>query len=126
MSKPKEISYGFKIPEASLWALDVPTEAVSIDEISYNLDIPYLEHEGTDDWNMSITSLLANFNNEPHHAAQVERANLDYPIELYLFDGRWIILDGVHRLTKAIRLGRTQIKARRIPQLEIDRLLSTL
>ena len=77
----------------------------------------------TDDWNLSIRGLVDNFGGEPHHAKQALAANLAFPIELYLHHDRWIILDGVHRLAKAIRENRETILVRRIPQEAIDRLL---
>jgi len=122
--KPIEIDTKFKIPEELLWDLVLPIEDVNISELSNNFDIPYLEHEDTDDWNMSISDLVDNFDNEPFHASQAMKADLKYPIELYYFRGNWIILDGVHRLTKAIKTGKTIIKVRRIPEKEIRRIIS--
>ena len=123
MKKPDVIDTGFKIPESSLWALDLPVEEIEIKELANNLTIPYLEKEGTDDWNLSICELIKNFDNEPHHAKQTMTADLAYPIELYCHNGQWIILDGVHRLTKAIHEGRKTILVRKIPQSAIDDIL---
>lgn len=123
MGKPETIDTGFKIPEPPLWALDLPVEEIPIKEIANNLDIPYLEREDTDDWNLCVRELVANFDQEPHHAQQTLAADLTFPIELYSHNGQWIILDGVHRLTKAVREGRETILGRRIPQNEIDKLL---
>ena len=123
MKKPKVIDTGFKIPEPMLWALDLPIEEIDINEIANNLDIPYLEREGTDDWNLCIHELVENFDNEPYHAKQAMAADLSYPIELYYHHDQWIILDGVHRLTKAVREGRDTILVRRIPQSAVDRIL---
>ncbi|KKQ89885.1 MAG: hypothetical protein UT11_C0017G0013 [Berkelbacteria bacterium GW2011_GWA2_38_9] len=43
--------------------------------------------------------------------------NLDipnFPIEIYFHKDRWIILDGVHRFTKVIKLGHKTIKVRKV------------
>lgn len=121
--KPKAINTGFRIPEPMLWALDLPVEVISIDELDNNLDIPYLEREGTDDWNLCVRELVENFDNEPHHAKQTLAADLSYPIELYFFQEQWIILDGVHRLTQAKRENRGSILVRRIPESAIQEIL---
>ncbi len=114
MSKiPAEIDTGFKIPEPILWALDAPVENVMISEIAHNLDILYLESEGTDDWNLTINMLIRNFEKEHHHADQVNAVDLAFPIELYSYNDKWIILDGVHRLTKTIMGGKKSLNARK-------------
>lgn len=104
MPLPDILNTGFKIDEPKLWAMKLPIEEISISEIDYNLDIPYLEQEGTDDWNLTPRMLIENFDKEFFHAKKVTDASLDYPIEIYFNTGKWIILDGVHRFTKAIRL----------------------
>jgi len=113
---PEIINIGFKIDESKLWAMDIPVEEISISEIDYNLDIPYLEQEGSDDWNLSPRMLIENFDKEVSHAKQVERADLKYPIEIYKHQDKWIILDGVHRFTKAVRLGYKFIKVRKVSE----------
>lgn len=114
MTLPNILNIGFKIDERKLWDVNVPIEEINISEIDYNLDIPYLEQTGTDDWNLSPRSLIKNFDKEKFHAEKTEKANLKYPIEIYNHQGKWIILDGVHRFTKAIRIGNKTIKVRRI------------
>lgn len=114
MGKPKEIDIGFKIDESRIWELDVPVEEIPISELGNNLDIPYLEKEGTNDWNLSINELMKNFDKEKTHAKKVKQADLNYPIEIYFHKGQWILLDGVHRLAKAVLEGQGEIKVRRI------------
>ena len=115
MSLPVILNFGFKIDEEKLWQItDIPVEEILLTDLDHNLDIPFLEHEGTDDWNLSPRMLLANFDQEKPHADTVERASLDFPIELYFHQGQWIILDGVHRFVKAHREGQKTIKVRRI------------
>jgi len=119
MKKPTNIDLGFKINFDKLWALDLPVESVDIQYLSYNFDIPYLEEEGTDDWNLSINLLLDNLENETTHAHKMQASSLDYPIDIYNFHGNWIILDGVHRLAKAIYEKRGTINVRRVSEADI-------
>lgn len=79
--------------------LDIPIETIDSDEIAYNLDIAYLESIGTDDWNLTPRMLIKNFETEVLHADRVRKANTLYPLELYFFRDKRIILDGVHRYT---------------------------
>lgn len=114
MPIPEILKTGFKTDESKLWAMDIPAEEIFITEIDYNLDIAYLETEGSNDWNLTPRMLIENFDKEFHYAKAVNGADLGYPIEIYLHQGKWIILDGVHRFTKAVRLGHRKIMVRRI------------
>jgi len=115
MSKPEILKIGFKVNEPQLWAVELPVEEINIRDIKYNLDILYLEKEGTDDWNLSPRKLIENFDQEKSHAKRVAGVDLIYPIDIYLNQDKWIILDGVHRFTKAVKEGRKIIKVRKIP-----------
>jgi len=88
MPKPDIINIGFHVDEPKLWAADIPVEEIPISDIEYYLDIPYLEQEGTDDWNLSIRMLLDKFEQETTHAKKVLEADLQYPIDLYFYKGR--------------------------------------
>jgi hypothetical protein len=116
MPLPDILNIGFKINEPQLWAMNIPIEEIDISDIEYNLDIPYLEQVGTNDWNLSPRMLIENFKKETFHAKQVEKSDLKYPIEIYKHHDKWIILDGVHRFTKAVQLGYKTIKVRRISE----------
>lgn len=122
MTKPKEIDYAFRIDHKKLWALDLPVEDIMIKDLSDNFSIPYLEKEGTDDWNLTISDLLDNLNDEPSHAEKMEKSDLKYPIDIYFYRNSWIILDGIHRLAKSISLGREKIKVRKIPEDQIEKI----
>lgn len=122
MPLPEILDTGFKVDEPKLWAIDIPVEEVAVSEIEYNLDIPYLEQEGTDDWNLTPRMLLENFDKEVTHAKRVLEVDMQYPIDIYFHNDKWIILDGVHRFTKAVRLGFKTIKVRRVSS-EIAKLI---
>lgn len=114
MPLPEILDTGFKTDEPKLWAVDIPVEEIAISEIEYNLDIPYLEQEGTEDWNLTPRMLIENFDKEFSHAKKVNEVDLNYPIDIYFHKNKWIILDGIHRFTKAIYLGLKTIKVRKV------------
>lgn len=114
MPLPDILNTGFKSDESKLWEMDILVETIPISELDYNLDIPYLESEGTEDWNLSPRMLLENFDKEITHAKRVYGVDLNYPIYIYLHKGEWIILDGVHRFTKASKLGNKEIQVKRV------------
>lgn len=113
---PEILNIGFKTDEPKLRKVKLPIEEISISEIENNLDIPYREKEGTDDWNLTPKMCIENFEKEIRHAKKTLEADLQYPIELYFHKDQWIILDGVHRFTKAVREWHTTIKVRKVPE----------
>lgn len=116
MPLPEIINTGFKLEESKLWATNIPVEDIDITELEHNLDIPYLEQEDTDDWNLTPRMLILNFEKEKSHAEKVKKADLKYPIEIYNHKGNWIILDGVHRFIKAVQLGHKTIQVRKVSE----------
>ena len=114
--KPKEIDLGFKINEEKVMALDLPVEEMLIADLMNNAEICYLEKEGTDDWNLSPAELIKNFETETTHAGRVDGVDLSFPIVIYCFHDQWIILDGVHRFTKALIQKSPTIKVKKLPE----------
>ena len=114
--KPKAIDIGVKIDEGKLHALDLPIEKIQISEIIHNAEICYLEKEGTDDWNLSPNELINNFNKEISHAKRVNAVDLSFPVYIFKHNGNWIILDGVHRFTKALMQGDKSILVKKVPK----------
>ncbi len=116
MPLPDILNTGFKSDEQRLRDVDIPVEEIALSDLDNNLDIAYLEQEGTDDWNLTPRMLLDSLAKEVTHAKQVEKVNFNYPINIYFHQGQWIILDGVHRYVKAHLKGARTIKVRRISE----------
>jgi hypothetical protein len=112
--KPKEIDLGFDFDETLLYDLNLPVEEIPISNLLSNADILYLEKENTDDWNLSPAELIKNFNKENSHSKRVLKADANYPVCIYNFKNQWIILDGVHRFTKALMNHDKTIKVKKI------------
>lgn len=123
MRKPKEIDYDFKFDYKKLWGLDIGVEKMLISDLESNLDIAYLEIQGTDDWNLTLRQLIANPEAEPDHFDKIKKAEMKYPIEIYFFEGSWKILDGVHRFCKAILAGDETIMIRRVTDQMISKII---
>lgn len=115
MPKPKEIDFGFIHVDQKTWGLNIKPEEMDIRELESNLDIAYLDKKGTDDWNLTPRQLINEPEKEPDHYEKVQKAELKYPIKIYYFRGSWKILDGVHRLCKAIIENRQTIMVCKVP-----------
>ncbi len=116
MPKPDSINLGFSIDLNKLWKLEISPEEIDIQELENNLIIPYLETEGTDDWNLSPGELILSINREISHKEKIEKCDTNYPIDIYFYKNNWIILDWVHRYVKHLLLGEKSVQVRKIPE----------
>ncbi len=123
MSKPKEIDFGFIHDDSKIWKLDIPSEEMLIAELESNLDIAYLDKEGTDDWNLTLRDLINSPETEPGHYEKIKNVQMKYPIKVYFFGGSWKILDGVHRFCKAVMEDRETISVRKVTDEMIPNIL---
>ena len=110
----EEVGFDFWWSEEKVWALDLPVEKIDIKELEWHFEIPF--------WNTKkgYYDLKPNdvINFPEHHQEEYDRTMksvLSYPIDLMENKGRWLILDGLHRLVKAKILGKTKIEVRKVP-----------
>ncbi len=109
MKRPKILEdAGFDIyfDESKLRELSIPTTQMKLDELEWLLDLPVWEKDDTDDWNLTPREVIENKSGTSNHRKVVDDADLSYPAVVTLRKGKWIVLDGFHRLTKAYILGR--------------------
>lgn len=98
-----------------LHALELPAEAVAIEELRWQLDLRWWKH---DERHFAVAPNEVRAD-RARYARQWERtlaADLAYPIHLVeTAPSRWTILDGVHRLLKADVLMHSHVRAVRVP-----------
>ena len=104
---------------AKLWALNLPTEEMSLKELTWQLSLPWWR-DGASYFALCPTDVLASPERYPEQYARTLRADLGRPIHITLRQGRWFVLDGVHRLLKAVLVGTATISVRKLyaPELE--------
>ena len=117
--KPKELDFGFEYDDRKIQYLKIPVEKVDIKELEWNLDIPFLEKEGTDDWNLTPRDLITNPEREPTHYSRVKNVDTRYAIAIYFHKDNWKILDGIHRYCKALMRGDKAIKVKKLTDKDI-------
>ena len=95
----KQVGFDFDWLEEKVWKLKYPTEEINLKELAWHFDIPF--------WNKprSFYDLKPNevIKNPEKYKKEWERtmqADLSHPIDIMKNKGRWLILDGLHRLVK--------------------------
>lgn len=93
-----------------LYALDLPVRKIRISDLRWMLDIPLWAVDGIA-FRVTPNQVLAYPDRYPEQYHRVLTSDLTFPIHVIWHNDRWTILDGVHRLLKAVIEGRASISA---------------
>ncbi len=118
----KDVGFDFHWDEKKVWALDVPEESMDIKELTWHFAIPFLWENGV--YNLKPREVL---DNPEAHRKEYDRAmnaDFSYPIDIMKNKGRWLILDGLHRLMQAWLLETPTVRVRKIPRSRIPEILA--
>ena len=97
-----------------LWALELPVVTFAVAELEPLLDLPWWKI-GDVRFCLPPATVLARPGLHPEHDRRIAEADLGFPLHLTRLDGRLTILDGVHRLARAMREGRARVAAQPVP-----------
>jgi hypothetical protein len=116
---PRHEEHSFNLPfwrdNEKLWALDVPVEEMELNEFLWIFDIPFWEDK---DGNIVITpnEVMNNLDAYPYHRDKIHNSDTSYPIDIMKNkNGRWLTLDGLHRLAKIFLNKVSKVLVRKIP-----------
>jgi hypothetical protein len=97
----------------------VPVQHIPLDKLKHVLHDPVWETAS--DVGLCPRDVLADARRYPDHARRIEEAALSFPILVGANDnGGFYIIDGVHRLCKALRNNRKTIKAKVVPPFVLE------
>ena len=113
----KDVGFDFHWSEEKVWALEVPTEEINIGELTWHFDVPFLWENGV--YNLTPKEVIDNPNVHTGEYERTMKSDLIHPIDIMENKGRWLILDGLHRLVKAQILNYRSVKVRKIRRSEI-------
>lgn len=109
----KDVGFDFSWSEEKVWALDAPVEEMDIGDLAWHFDVPFL-WEGGGVYNLTPQEVIDNPEAHNGEYERVRKADLAHPIDIMQNKGRWLILDGLHRLMKASTLGIGKVQVRKI------------
>jgi len=100
-----------------LWMLELPRSALQTSELEWHLDFPFWSTKPPGPvFDLMPRAVLANPQEHPRHWDRIVAADLSFPVDLGYFGGRLVILDGLHRLAKAVHSGETETEYRLVPR----------
>jgi len=118
----QEVGFDFSWDEKKVWQLNFPAEDMDINELTWHFAIPFL-WEGNDIYNLKPQDVIDFPDKHQEEYARTMSADLAYPIDIMKNKGRWLILDGLHRLMKAQILKLKSVKVRKIPRSSVPEIV---
>lgn len=110
----REHGLDFHWDNQKVWKLDIPTEEMDIKEIKWIMEINFWWKDDMGN-TISPNEVLANLDMYPDHKDRILYADTSYPLDIMKNrHGRWLTLDGLHRLAKLIINNETKIIVRKI------------
>lgn len=114
----QEVGFDFDWKSKKVWALKYPAEEINIKELEWHFDIPFWNTKGGY-YDLTPNQVINHPTQFREEYERTMKADLTCPIDIMKNKGRWLILDGLHRLVKMKILGDTAVKVRKIPRSEI-------
>lgn len=118
----KEVGFDFHWENEKVWQLHIPVTEMNINELTWHFDIPFHWHRGGI-YNLTSRKIMEHPETYPEEYKRTINADLTYPIDIMENKGRWLILDGLHRLMKASLQGMKNVNVRVIPREKIPHIL---
>ena len=121
----KKIGFDFDWDEKKVWKLKYPTEEIDIKKLTWHFDIPFHWCD-SGIYNLSSKEIMDNPKKYKKEYQRTMKCDLNHPIDIMRNKGKWLILDGLHRLMKSKIIGLKKVKVRKIPRSEIPNILKKL
>ena len=118
----EEVGFDFSWSEKKVWALDLPVEKIDIKELEWHFEIPFWSTKNGY-YDLKPNDVINFSKNHKKEYDRTMKADLSYPIDIMKNKGRWLILDGLHRLVKAKILGKNDVEVRKVPRSKIPEIV---
>lgn len=110
-----DFPFDFENDSKKIWVLRLPVVTIPTKILEWHLKIPFWSSENGF-YDLSPNELMRHQGLSPFHYRKVMDADLNYPIDYTFYKGRYKIIDGLHRLTKAVSTDQKEILARFLTQ----------
>lgn len=119
----QEVGFDFSWDVKKVWKLDVPVSEMDISDLIWHFESSFLRENGGV-YNLSPKEVMENPDSHREEYDRTMKADTKHPIDVMENKGRWLILDGLHRLMKSAILGEKVVKVRIVPRERIQEILS--
>lgn len=113
----KDFYFPFNWDLEKLWALPISSENHLVANLAWHMDIPiWSSQKGCMLFDLRPRTVLDNPEIYARHMLRLDKADLTFPIDAMKSGGRLVIIDGVHRLAKAVKYCYNTVRLRTIPR----------
>ena len=105
---------GYSWGRDQLWALDLPCREVELSSLRWHFELPWWRGPDRGWFQVRPLQVLADPDQYPEHRGRLEGVDLNWPLHVLRRRGRWLIVDGTHRATKAEQQGLRTVQAREL------------
>ena len=112
----REVGFDFSWDPEKVWAFDVPVEEMPIGELTWHFDVPFIWSKPDGFYDVNPSEVLEHPHKHPEEHKRTMDADTSHPIDIMSWKGRWLILDGLHRLMKLSIEGEETAQVRKIPK----------
>lgn len=106
--------FDFSWDNRKVWDLELPVEEIPVSELEWILDLPFW-NTPNHYYNLTARAVLSHPELYPEHTSRIAAADSSYPIDIMLNShGKWLILDGLHRLLKLISEDKQTVRVRKV------------
>jgi hypothetical protein len=109
--------------EEKIWALKLSVIDLDINDLVWHFDAPWWPDDNGERWMVTPWDVIRQIEGTLNEQSNIEKVDLNFPIEVLAHRDRLLILDGVHRLVKAYKHGDKKIKARIIPREKLPEII---
>lgn len=112
----KEVGFDFHWDNEKVWVLDIPVEEMDISKLAWHFDIPFWDKPNGGYYDLTPNDVLDKPETYREEFERTMKADLSHPLDIMFWKGKWLMLDGLHRLIKQKQLGYSRVNVRKIPQ----------
>ncbi|MFZ2189533.1 MAG: hypothetical protein WA057_05570 [Candidatus Magasanikiibacteriota bacterium] len=111
--------------EEKIWAMELPIVEMDVNELLWHFDAPWWPNDKGERWTITPWDVINQQEGSIKEQEKMKKADIVYPIEILENKGKWLVLDGLHRLVKSYKQGYKKVKVRivpreRLPEIHVD------
>jgi hypothetical protein len=118
------VFFPFRWDKQALWALPTPASGLALTELEWHLDLPVWSTQPPQPlFDLRPRDVIAQPAIHAQHWQRILAAPLEYALDLFEYNGRWVVMDGYHRLAKHLVLQAKEVPARLHPAQMLEKVI---
>ncbi|MEK7650629.1 MAG: cupin domain-containing protein [Patescibacteria group bacterium] len=119
----KQVGFDFSWDEKKVWPLNEPITTMPVADLVWHFEMPFWWENGGV-YNLSAKEVIENPELHQEEWQRIQRADTSHPLDVMENKGKWLLLDGLHRLVKLFLAGNKEVPVRIIPRSRIPEIMN--